>query len=267
MKQILLCSFLIAVWAIQSHCRVLDNPNSDISQSDSSLLSKLKNKSNHLIEKVYYKGDRAVKSIERGYQKTKCRLHQTASVAIDGDSYNHEPCRNGHFLVAVWAIQAHCRPWEPAFWTTIKNTAGEIIDDVKNRAEEAVETIKHGYNEIKYRVQGIASVAVKGYYDEHDPCFVQQNHAGENHGGHQIGQQIVKNLVLNIITAQAQAHQSKVVHEIHRYSNNEKTLSSITNKLENFSAENPAKLKSIINPRSNSPEGYVPDRRGVCREI
>ncbi|CAG9854148.1 unnamed protein product [Phyllotreta striolata] len=92
MKQILLCSFLIAVWAIQSHCRVLDNPNSDISQSDSSLLSKLKNKSNHLIEKVYYKGDRAVKSIERGYQKTKCRLHQTASVAIDGDSYNHEPC-------------------------------------------------------------------------------------------------------------------------------------------------------------------------------
>ncbi|CAG9854145.1 unnamed protein product [Phyllotreta striolata] len=93
MKQILLCSFLIAVWAIQSHCRVLDNPNSDISQSDSSLLSKLKNKANHLIEKVYYKGDKAVKSFERGYQKTKCRMHQIVSVAVDGDYYKHDPCR------------------------------------------------------------------------------------------------------------------------------------------------------------------------------
>ncbi|CAG9854146.1 unnamed protein product [Phyllotreta striolata] len=181
MKQILLCSFLIAVWAIQSHCRVLDNPNSDISQSDSSLLSKLKNKSNHLIEKVYYKGDKAVKSIERGYQETKCRLHQIATVAIDGDSYNHEPCRNGHV--------GNPSPLSP---------------------------MGAGYNEIKCRVQGMASVAVKGYYDEHDPCFEhedykKQNHAGENHGGHQIGQQIVKNLVLNIITAQDQAHETNVV--------------------------------------------------------
>ncbi|CAH1140041.1 unnamed protein product [Phyllotreta striolata] len=84
-------NFLIAVCAIQVHCRVLDNPNSDIRQSEPSLLSKIKNKAGEIVENVYHHGEEAVETIKHGYQETKCRLHQIAS-KVKAHEHEHDPC-------------------------------------------------------------------------------------------------------------------------------------------------------------------------------